>query len=117
MEAEQKHMLIQELPHKPKSFIHLDMIFTFIDRHQCLIYAPVVLNPGTFRTVHIIVDNDRGISISDEKNLLESVKKLGMDLIPITCGGKSDQWIQEREHRQSVTNFFVLSPGKAMRYG
>lgn len=117
MEPERKHILVQELPREPESFIHLDMIFTFIDRHHCLIYAPVVLNPGTFRTVHIIVDNGRVTSISDEKNLLESSKKLGMDLIPITCGGKSDQWIQEREQWHSGANFFALSPGKVMGYG
>ncbi|PKP19760.1 MAG: arginine deiminase, partial [Bacteroidetes bacterium HGW-Bacteroidetes-22] len=51
-----KHVLIQELPLKPESFIHLDMVFTFLDRDQCMIYEPVVMNTNRFLTIHIELD-------------------------------------------------------------
>ncbi|HDO06130.1 MAG TPA: arginine deiminase, partial [Bacteroidetes bacterium] len=32
-----KHILVQELPYKPESFIHLDMTFTFLDKDKCMV--------------------------------------------------------------------------------
>ena len=37
-----KHILVQELPYKPESFIHLDMVFTMLDRDSCMVYEPVI---------------------------------------------------------------------------
>jgi len=39
-----------------------------------------------------------------------------MDLEPVYCGGKADQWTQEREQWHSGANFFALAPGKIMGY-
>ncbi|MCK7535106.1 MAG: arginine deiminase family protein [Marinilabiliales bacterium] len=38
-----RHILVQELPYKPESFIHLDMVFTFLDRDSCMVYEPLIL--------------------------------------------------------------------------
>jgi arginine deiminase len=43
------------------------------------------------------------------------LKKLGMDLKPIVCGG-SDEWDQEREQWHSGANFFAFAPGKVLSY-
>lgn len=111
------HVLVQELPREPESFIHLDMVFTFLDREACLIYEPVVLNRHDFQTVHILVDNGRVRSIREENDLLAALDALGLDMAPIPCGGKSDRWTQEREQWHSGANFFALGPGKVMGYG
>ncbi len=116
-EPERKHILVQELPPEPESFIHLDMIFTLIDGHHCMIYQPVILNSSMFRTVQITIDNQKAVSINQVNNLPDALKNLGMDLLPIPCGGNSDEWIQEREQWHSGANFFALSPGKVMGYG
>ena len=34
-----KHIIIQELPTTPESFIHLDMVFTFLDNDKCMVYS------------------------------------------------------------------------------
>jgi arginine deiminase len=102
---------------KPESFIHLDMVFTFIDRDTCLIYAPVILNRHAFETVQIVIDNGRVTSISEELDLIRALDKLGICLEAIHCGGKSDPWIQEREQWHSGANFLALGPGKVMGYG
>ncbi|MCF8332380.1 MAG: arginine deiminase, partial [Bacteroidales bacterium] len=113
---EKRHILVQELPLKPESFIHLDMVFTFLDKDACMIYEPVILKPNKLQTVHIEIDNGKVCSIYQEENLLQGLKRLGMDLEPIYCGGKKDIWTQEREQWHSGANFFSISPGKVIGY-
>ncbi|MDD2964632.1 MAG: arginine deiminase family protein [Bacteroidales bacterium] len=112
-----KHVLVQELPLKPESFIHLDMVFTFLDRDQCMIYEPVVMNTNRFLTIHIELENGAVKSITEEKNLLLALRSLGIDLEPVTCGGHTgDSYIQEREQWHSGANFFAFAPGKIVGY-
>jgi arginine deiminase len=111
------HLIIQELPYKPESFIHLDMAFTFLDRDKCMIFEPLILNSSRFLTIHITVENGEVVNIREEKNILSALKKLGMDLEPVVCGGTKDLYIQEREQWHSGTNFFAVAPGKVIGYG
>jgi len=110
-----RRIIVQELPHSPESFIHLDMVFTFIDEHQCMIYEPVVMCPNAFRTVSIQIDGGK-VSISDEKNLLTALAAAGMEMEPLLCGGGADSWVQEREQWHSGANFFAIAPGKVIGY-
>jgi arginine deiminase len=112
---ESMHILVQELPHTPESFIHLDMVFTFLDRDKCMIYEPVVLKQNRFQVVHIEVNNGK-IIIRDEDNLISALKKLGIELEPVMCGGNNDPWIQQREQWHSGANFFSFAPGKVIGY-
>jgi arginine deiminase len=111
-----RHIIVQELPHRPESFIHLDMVFTFLDKDCCMVYEPVIFKTSKFQTIHITIENGKVSSIREEKNILEILKKLGMDLKPVCCGSKSDLWIQEREQWHSGANFFALAPGKVIGY-
>ena len=111
-----QHILVQELPHTPESFIHLDMVFTFLDRDKCMAYEPLIMSPGNYQTVHIKIQHGKLISIRREKNLLHALKKLGMDLEPVYCGGEDDTWNQEREQWHSGANFFCVAPGKVIGY-
>ncbi|MBN1970490.1 MAG: arginine deiminase [Candidatus Delongbacteria bacterium] len=111
-----KHIIVQELPHSPESFIHLDMVFTLLDRDKCMAYEPLILQPTKYQTVHIEVDNGRVSSIKYEKNIPSTLKKLGMDLEPLYCGGRKDSWTQEREQWHSGANFFAMGPGKVIGY-
>jgi len=111
-----KHILVQELPYKPESFIHLDMVFTLLDRDTCMVYEPVILKPNKLQTVHIIVEAGKVVSIFNEENLIIALKKLGIDLEPVICGGTADNWTQEREQWHSGTNFFAIAPGKVIGY-
>ena len=111
-----KHILIQELPFKPESFIHLDMVFTLLDRDKCMVYEPVILKPNKLQTVHIIIEHGKVISIFNEENLLVALNKLGFGLEPVICGGTADAWTQQREQWHSGANFFAISPGKVIGY-
>lgn len=110
-----QHIIVHELPKEGESFIHLDMVFTFLNTHECMIYEPVILQPNRYKTIHIEIENER-VKINEEKNVLEALGKLGIDMEPVYCGGKTDQWTQEREQWHSGANFFALAPGKIIGY-
>ena len=112
-----QHLLVQELPNTPESFIHLDMVFTFLDVGCCMVFEPVILQTHHFDTVHVEIDHGQVISISEEDNLLSALGKLGMDMEAVVCGGSQDQWVQEREQWHSGANFFALGPGQVIGYG
>lgn len=113
---EPRHIIVQELPRSPESFIHLDMIFTFLDKDACMVYEPIVFELNRYKTIHIETANGKVRKIEHEPNILEALKKLGMDMEPIACGGNSDPWIQEREQWHSGANFFAFAPGKVIGY-
>ncbi len=115
-EKRSKHIIVQELPFKPESFIHLDMVFTLLDHDKCMVYEPVILRPNKLQTVHIELDHGKIMHIRNEENLLTALRHVGFDLEPVICGGRADPWIQEREQWHSGTNFFALAPGKVIGY-
>lgn len=110
------HILIQELPSSPESFIHLDMVFTILDRDSCMVFEPLILKSNKYQTIQIDVDNGRVVSIKNINNLLSGLSSLGMDLKPSYCGGKNDSMVQEREQWHSGANFFAIGPGKIIGY-
>jgi arginine deiminase len=109
------HILVQELPDTPESFIHLDMVFTLLDKDSCMVYEPLILSHDRYRTIHITIANGKVLSIENEPNLLKALQKQGFDFKPITCGG-SDKWNQEREQWHSGANFLALAPGIIIGY-
>jgi arginine deiminase len=112
-----RHIIVQELPNNPESFIHLDMVFTFLDRNQCMIYEPLVMHPSRYLTIHINIDNGKVKSIREVENIPAILNELGMDLELLYCGGRKDSVNQEREQWHSGANFFAIGPGKVMGYG
>ncbi len=109
------HVLVQQLPSEPESFIHLDMVFTLLDRDKCMVFKPLIMGAHQYQTVHIIVEDGKVASIRPVEGLLPALRSLGMDLKPIICGG-DDDWDQEREQWHSGANFFCVAPGKVLTY-
>lgn len=110
-----KHIIVQELPYEPESFIHLDMVFTFIDHNHCMIYEPLIIHASRFLTIHITIDNGT-VKIVEEKDIPDALRKLGMEIQTINCGGSKEVMTQEREQWHSGANFFALEPGKIIGY-
>ena len=112
---ERQHIIVQELPEKPESFIHLDMVFTMLAKDRCMIYEPIIKNSlGKFNVTHIEIDNGQ-IYYHQRNNMLEATKKLGFDFSPVLCGG-DDYLYQDREQWHSGANFFALGEGKILGY-
>lgn len=112
-----KHLILQELPYQPESFIHLDMVFTMLDRDKCMIFEPLVLRSSRHLTIHMIIEDDKVVQIKEEENILIALKNLGIDLEPVYCGGSEDIYVMEREQWQSGANFFAVGPGRVIGYG
>jgi arginine deiminase len=111
-----KHIIVQQLPESPESFIHLDMVFTLLDNDKAMVYKPLIMNDSPFQTVHIQTDNGKVTKISSAGGILPLLRKLGVDLQPVVCGGNADDWDQEREQWHSGANFLAVSPGKVISY-
>ncbi|MBR5035990.1 MAG: arginine deiminase [Prevotella sp.] len=116
-EREHFNIIVQELPMKPESFIHLDMVFTFLGKHHCMAFEPLLKKEGLFAdkdTTLITIDGGK-ISYHRKDNMLEALRHLGWDIEPVLCGG-SDPWIQLREQWHSGGNFFALGDDQVMGY-
>ena len=111
-----KHIIVQQLPSEPESFIHLDMVFTMLDRDQCMIFEPLILRDRSYKTVHITIEDGRVRGISAVAGILPALRKLGLELEPVSCGGTTDSWVQEREQWHSGSNLFAIAPGKVLCY-
>ncbi|WP_346857067.1 arginine deiminase family protein [uncultured Draconibacterium sp.] len=116
LKKEKQHIIVQELPDTPESFIHLDMVFTFLNTDSCMVYSPVIFGMSRFKTIHLEIENGKVTTIEEMPNIPKALKKLGMDLEPIYCGGNKDPWTQEREQWHSGANFFAFAPGKIIGY-
>ncbi|MGD9009181.1 MAG: arginine deiminase family protein [Desulfobacteraceae bacterium] len=110
------HIIVQELPYKPESFIHLDMAFTLLDVDACMVYKPLILDSNRYLTIHIRIDHGK-VTFQEANDIPEVLEKLGMPLTTICCGSRTDTYSQDREQWHSGANFFCVAPGKVIGYG
>lgn len=116
-DRERFYVVAQELPHSPDSFIHLDMVFTYLGPHTCMAFEPMLKKTGLFagkRTTLFTVEGGR-VTQKEYGNILQALSSVGMELEPVLCGG-SDEWEQLREQWHSGANFFALGPNKVIGY-
>ena len=109
-------VIIVDIP-RQRSFMHLDTIFTIISRNECLIYPPVILPSGgqAAKVTMVDVGAKRSVAYSEQKSLLAALKKKGLDLDPIYCGGATAV-DQQREQWTDGANAFALAPGIVLLY-
>ncbi|NBC83368.1 MAG: arginine deiminase [Bacteroidetes bacterium] len=115
-EKREIHIIVQELPDKPESFIHLDMVFTLLDRDLALIYEPLILRSNKYQTFNMHLKGNGNVHIQSVPNLVEAVRLLGYDLKWVACGGLQSLTNQEREQWHSGANSFAWAPGKFFGY-
>jgi len=100
---------------RERACIHLDMVFTALDRDAALVYAPMVTGRNRARVVRIDAGANGKLRFGEEEGLLQGLWGVGMDLEPLSCGG-SDPLFQEREQWWSGANSFAFAPGKIIMY-
>lgn len=110
-----KSIIVMAIPHE-RSFMHLDTLFTQVSEGECLCYAPMVLAGGAEEADVYSVDlaHDE-ITWTPEKDFLSALKKRGLDLAPISCGG-TDPIDQQREQWTDGANAFAVAPGVIICY-
>ena len=111
-----RHLLLLELPAR-RSCMHLDTVFTLIDRGTCLAYLPVML-PGAPESAHAYyVDlTARELAFAVRSSPLEAMADLGLELEVVPCGGADDLIEQQREQWTDGANAFAIAPGVILLY-
>ncbi len=106
-----KHVIVVVMPKDPTA-IHLDMIFTQVDREQCVIYPPHFVGPERLA----VLSRKRGqASVREMPNLFAALNGVGHPLEPVFCGG-ARRTDQEREQWASGCNFVSVRPGIVIGY-
>jgi len=97
---------------KEHTAIHLDMIFTQVDRELCVVYPPHFIGPERLPVLHWRKGEQ---TIRECPNIFKALADCDMPIEPIFCGG-SVRTIQEREQWASGCNFVAMKPGVILSY-
>jgi arginine deiminase len=104
-------VIVVVLP-RERTAIHLDMIFTQLDRELCCVYPPHFVGPERLAVLH----RRRGSTgVKEMPNLFAAMQAVEQPLEPVFCGGDA-RALQEREQWSSGCNFFTVRPGVVLTY-
>lgn len=92
--------------------IHLDMIFTMVDRELCVVYPPHFVGPERLTILHWRKGQTQ---MKEMPNVFAALRACGMSVEPIFCGGER-RTVQEREQWSSGCNFAAMRPGLVTSY-
>src|SRR3954470_6588259 len=92
--------------------IHLDMIFTQIDRELCIVFPPHFIGPERLPVMHWRKGEN---TIHECPSIFAALKACEMPLEPVFCGGEK-RTVQEREQWASGCNFVAMRPGVILSY-
>jgi len=104
-------VIIVVLPNE-RTAIHLDMIFTQVDRELCCVYPPHFVGPERLAVLH---RRKRSKGVREMPNFFAALQAVDQPLEPIFCGG-TQRTHQEREQWASACNFIAVRPGVAVTY-
>ncbi len=92
--------------------IHLDMIFTQVDREQCVVYPPHFM--GAER-LPVLLWRKGQSKLTVMPDVFAALRECGLPMEPVCCGGDR-RIMQEREQWASGCNFVALRPGLIVSY-
>jgi arginine deiminase len=95
-----------------RTAIHLDMIFTQIDKEICCVYPPHFVGPERLAVLH---RRKRSKGVKEMPNFFAAMQAVNQPLEPVFCGG-NQRTLQEREQWASACNFFTVRPGVGITY-
>lgn len=95
-----------------RAMIHLDMIFTMIDREHAVVFPPSFVGPDRCAVLHY---QARRQGMREMPNLFAAFRQVGLAVDPVFCGGQR-RTFQEREQWSSGCNFVALRPGVILGY-
>lgn len=109
--GEIRDLLVVILP-AHRTSIHLDMIFTMIDREMCCVFAPYFVGPTRLPVLHLSRGREGIVEVED---LFTALEHVDLPLEPVFCGGER-RLTQEREQWASACNLLSLAPGLLVAY-
>ena len=104
-------VIVVVMPKAPTA-IHLDMIFTQVDRELCVIYPPFFVGPERLPVLH----RRKGeAAVHETPNLFEALRAVRQPMEAVFAGGQH-RTSQEREQWSSACNFLAVRPGTIVSY-
>ncbi len=104
-------VLVVVMPRTPTA-IHLDMLFTQLDRGLCAIYPPFFIGPERLAVLHRRKGAD---GVREMPDLFTALRSVGLPMEPVFCGG-THRTSQDREQWSSACNFVAVRPGTIVGY-
>jgi arginine deiminase len=95
-----------------RAMIHLDMVFTMIDREHCVVFPPQFIGPTRSAVLHYRAGKK---GMREMPNLFAALRTLDMPVEPVFVGGHR-RTMQEREQWASGCNFVAVRPGVILGY-
>ena len=110
-----RFLVVVELPRR-RAYMHLDTLFTPVDRELALVFPPVLLHHGSeSATVYEIDLRSKTRSWAARTDLLSCLSRRNAGFEPIPCGG-ADPIAQQREQWTDGANALALAPGVIAMY-
>ncbi len=110
-----RFLVAVELPRR-RAYMHLDTLFTPVDRDMALVFLPVLVHQGSERaTVYEIDLHSKNRNWAPRADLLSCLSRRGAGFEPISCGG-DDPIAQQREQWTDGANALALAPGVIAMY-
>ena len=107
-----------EIVHLParRAYMHLDTVFTPVDRDAALAFPPVICGDGPQLSETFEIDLHAPEFTPRHRGcILDALAHRGVSLEPIACGG-ADPVAQQREQWTDGANAFALAPGVIVLY-
>ena len=106
-----EHIIVVVLP-SDRAMIHLDMVFTMVDRTHAVVFPPAFVGPDRYA---VLYRRTGQASMAEMPNLFAALREVDLPLEPIFCGGEKRSF-QEREQWSSGCNFVAARPGVVLGY-
>jgi arginine deiminase len=106
-----ENIIVVVMP-KENTAIHLDMIFTQLDREQCVVFPPHFIGP---ERLSVLLWRKGQAALREMPDLFAALAACELPMEPVRCGGDR-RIVQEREQWASGCNFVALRPGLVLSY-
>lgn len=110
-QTEVTNVIVVVMP-KENTAIHLDMIFTQVDRDLCVCYAPHFIGAERLSVLHW---HKGQTTLRECPDIFAALADCGLPMTPVLCGGER-RVVQEREQWSSGCNFVAMRPGLVLSY-
>jgi arginine deiminase len=106
-----EHIIVVVLP-SDRAMIHLDMVFTMVDRTHAVVFPPAFVGADRYAVLYRKAGDG---TMREMPDLFQALREVDLPLEPIYCGG-SRRSAQEREQWSSGCNFVAVRPGVVLGY-
>jgi len=104
-------VIVVVMPKEPTA-IHLDMLWTQVDRDLCVVYPPCFIGPERLTILHRRKGN---AGVSERPDVFTALRGVNLPMEAIRAGGER-RLDQEREQWASGCNFVAVRPGVLISY-